>query len=138
MGGWLRLSGPTTAERMTPGGFKPFEHQWAVADAFAFHEEIGKNRIADRTHALNTRLKDGLAEMDHVTLHTPLSEELSSGIVCFEVDGHSPNGVVDHLERGGIIGTTTPYAVTYPCLTPSIYNTPEEVDLALDVIAGLG
>jgi hypothetical protein len=34
--------GPTSALRMSPGGFKPFEHQWAVAEAFRFHEDIGK------------------------------------------------------------------------------------------------
>ena len=31
----------TTARRMTPGGFKAFEHQWAMAEAFKFHLDIG-------------------------------------------------------------------------------------------------
>ena len=65
--------------------------------------------------------------MSHVTLHTPLPDQLSAGIVCIEVDGHFPGGVVDHQERQSIIATTTPYAATYPRLPPSIYNTPEEV-----------
>lgn len=131
-------SGPTTAERMSPGGFKAFEHEWAVADAFRFHQNIGKARVAERTHGLTRQLKEGLSEMSHVTLHTPLPDELSAGIVCFEVDGHSPDGIVDHLERQSIIATTTPYAVTYPRLTPSIYNTPEEVQAAVDAVAALG
>lgn len=29
--------GPITASRVTPGGFKPFEQQWAVTQAFEFH-----------------------------------------------------------------------------------------------------
>jgi selenocysteine lyase/cysteine desulfurase len=41
---------------MSPGGFKPFEHQWAVAAAFRFHQEIGKSRVAEQTHALNRQL----------------------------------------------------------------------------------
>ncbi len=129
--------GPTTAERMTPGGFKPFEHQWAVADAFSFHQEIGKPRIAERTHDLARQLKEGLSEMEHVILHTPLDDNLSAGIVCFQVDGHSPDGVVDHLHRQSIIATTTPYSVSYPRLTPSIYNTPGEVVTALEAISDL-
>jgi len=58
--------------------------------------------------------------------------------VCFEFDGHSPNGVVDNLERQSIIATTIPYTVTYPRLTPSIYNTPEEVQAAIDAVAAFG
>ncbi len=131
-------AGPTTAARMTPGGFKSFEHQWAMPDAFAFHQEIGKSRIAERTHALAGRLKDGLADMSHVTLHTPRDETLSAGIVCFEVDGLSPDGTVDALSKRGIIATTTPYAVSYPRLTPSIYNSMAEVDAAVDAIGELG
>lgn len=123
--------GPTTAERMSPGGFKAFEHQWAIADAIEFHQEIGKARIAERTHALSTQLKDGLATMPGVRVVTPREEELSAGIVCFDVDGRSPEAVVDRLAQRDIVATTTPYARPYPRLTPSIYNTTEEVDTVL-------
>ena len=37
---WMRGDEPSdriTARRMTPGGFKAFEHQWAMAEAFKFH-----------------------------------------------------------------------------------------------------
>lgn len=50
----------------------------------------------------------------------------------------SPNGVVDALADRGIVATTTPYAVTYPRLTPSIYNTMAEVDEALNAMQKLG
>lgn len=109
-----------------------------MADAFTFHQEIGKSRIEERTHALSSRLKDGLAEMSHVVLHMPREAALSSGIVSFEVDGISPNGVVNALFDRGIVATTTPYAVSYPRLTPSIYNTTAEVDEALRAIQELG
>lgn len=127
-------SGPTTAARMTPGGFKPFEHQWAMAEAFEFHMEVGKARIEERTHALARRIKEGLAEMGHVRLITPMASELSSGIVCFDVDGLSPDGVVRRLRDRSIIASTTPYAVSHARLTPCIYNSEEEVDIVLDVL----
>jgi selenocysteine lyase/cysteine desulfurase len=110
----------------------------AMADAFQFHQNVGKARVAERTQGLTRQLKEGRSETSHVTLHTPLSDELSAGIVCFEVDGHSPNAVVDHLERQSIIASTISYAVTYPRLTPSIYNTPEELQAAIEAVAALG
>jgi isopenicillin-N epimerase len=126
--------GPTTARRMTPGGFKPFEHQWALAEAFRFHRAIGKDAVQARTHGLATRLKDGLAETEGVTLHTPRDPALSSGIVCFDVDGRSPASVVDHLASRDIVASVTPYLVSHARLTPSIYNTEGEVDAALEAV----
>lgn len=127
----------TTASRMSPGGFKPFEHQWAMVEAFAFHHDIGKSQIAERTHELNRQLKQGLASMPNVTLHTPRSDDLSAGIVCFDIDGMEPKEVVSRLADRNIIATTTPYLVSYPRLTPCIYNTPEEVEQVLREIREL-
>jgi isopenicillin-N epimerase len=124
-------AGPSTAARMSPGGFKPFEHQWAMADTFRFHEAIGKSRIAARTRQLSRQLKEGLAAMPHVRLHTPLASELSAGIVCFDVQAMSETAVVERLRDRGIVATTTPYAESHARLTPCIYNTAEDIDAAL-------
>src|SRR5262245_20946736 len=88
---------PTTADMMTPGGFHSFEHRWALGEAFEFHRSIGKAKIAARIHELNKQCKQGLAKMKHVTLHTPLAEEVSAGIVTFEVKGFKPDEVVERL-----------------------------------------
>jgi selenocysteine lyase/cysteine desulfurase len=127
----------TTARSMTPGGFKAFEHQWAMAEAFRFHLEIGKDRIAHRTHELNRQLKDGLAGMSHVKLYTPRDENLSCGIVCFDVDGLSAREVVSRLRQRRIIATTTPYAQSHARVSPSIRNSPEEIDIAIREIRTL-
>ena len=42
---------PTNGLRFTPGGYHSFEHRWALAEAFRFHLDIGKDRVAERTHA---------------------------------------------------------------------------------------
>ncbi|MET9078959.1 hypothetical protein ABZX95_44155 [Streptomyces sp. NPDC004232] len=55
--------------------------------------QIGRKRIQDRIAELNGQIKEGLAAMDHVTLHTPLDPELSAGIVTFDVEGHAPQEV---------------------------------------------
>ncbi len=131
-------SGRTTGQRLSPGGFKPFEHQWAMAEAFEFHRNVGKAKIAARTHALSRQLKEGLAAMRHVRLYTPMVDELSAGVVCFDVRGLTPGGVVSRLRRRNIVATTTPYAPSYARLTPSIRNSPAEIEAALDAIRALG
>lgn len=131
-------AGPTTAGLATPGGFKPFEHRWALAEAFAFHRAIGRERVAERTHALARRLKEGLAGLPHVQLATPMDESVSAGIVCFDVEGLGAGEVVDELQRRGIVGTVTPYATRHARLSPSIRNSEADVDAALDAVAAMG
>lgn len=137
--GGMRMSpeGWTWGVANTPGGFHSFEHRWAVADAIEFHDAIGKARVAERIHALNRQLKEGLAAMDKVTLHTPMSDELSAGIVCFEVEGTSPNDVVRRLARERIVASTSPYAVSYARLAPGLLNDEQEVDICLKAVRAM-
>lgn len=123
--------------QLTPGGFKAFEHLFALPHAFVFHERIGRANIQARIRSLCEQLKRGLAEMHHVRLYTPMSPELSAGIVCFDVDGLSPDEVVTRLRRRHIIGSITPYTSSHARLTPGIFNTPEDIDNALAAIHAL-
>ena len=63
------------------------EEMQALAEAFTFQEQIGRDAIAARIHQLNRQLKEGLASMPHVRLFTPMSDALSAGITTFMVDG---------------------------------------------------
>jgi selenocysteine lyase/cysteine desulfurase len=132
-----KLPGPTTAAAMSPGGFFAYEHQWAAVEAFRFHEAIGRPRIAARVAELNSRIKEGLAKIPKVTLHTPEDPALSAGINCFEVAGLAPGAVVAKLLDRRIIASTSPYKVTYPRLSAGIMNTPEEIDRALAAVRAL-
>jgi selenocysteine lyase/cysteine desulfurase len=125
------------AALMTPGGFHSFEHRWALGEAFRFHQRIGKPRIAERIHSLNGQLKEGLAKMPHVKLHTPPADSLSAGIVCFEVDGMTPEKVVTRLAERRIIASVTPYATRYARLAPSLLTSPDEIDTALREVRAL-
>jgi isopenicillin-N epimerase len=132
------FSGTATAgAEMTPGGFHSFEHRWALAEAFRLHLRMGKGRVARRIQTLNTRLKRGLGSMSHVTLVTPQSPALSSGLVCFSVDRLSPGAVVEALRRRRIVATVTPYDPPYARLSPGLLNTPGDVDRALRAIRSL-
>ncbi|MBI3131963.1 MAG: aminotransferase class V-fold PLP-dependent enzyme [Acidobacteria bacterium] len=123
--------GPTTAARVTPGGFHAFEHRWAVGAAFRWHRSLGRARVAARIRDLNQRCKAGLAAIPKVKLHTPMDPELSAGINAFEVAGQAPEAVVKALLAKGIIASTSPYAVSYARLSAGLMNSEAEVDRAV-------
>lgn len=134
---WMRVipSRPLPpAISMTPGGFHSFEHRWALDQAFHFHQALGKSRVTRRIQGLNDQLKQGLAAMRRITLHTPLSHDLSAGIVCFEVAGMSPDQVVTELRRKGIVASVTPYATQYARVAPGLLNSEAEIETVLNEI----
>jgi selenocysteine lyase/cysteine desulfurase len=128
---------PIDGAVMSPGGFHSSEHRWALDEAFEMHLEIGKARVAGRIHELNRHLKEGLASMSHVKLHTPVVDGVSAGIVCFEVAGLEPSGVVERLLKSRVIATTTPYHPSYARLASSLVNSHEDVDAALRAVRAL-
>jgi selenocysteine lyase/cysteine desulfurase len=137
---WMQLTPPKElppSVYMTPGGFHSFEHRWALDEAFKFHQAIGKSRVTQRIYELNQQLKQGLAKMTHVMLHTPLSQDLSAGIVCFDVVGLSARHVVERLRERRIIGSVTPYATQYARLAPGLLNSAEEVETVLKAVQNL-
>src|SRR5215207_6573858 len=124
--------------RMTPGGYHSFEHRWALAEAFEFHQQIGQKRVAERTAALATRLKDGLADLGHVRLSTPRAPEVSAGIVCFTVHGMEPFDVVRRLAgEHKVVASTTPYLPILVRFGPSIVNSEGDVDAAVKAVESL-
>ena len=123
----------------TPGGFHSFEHRWALDEAFKFHNSIGKSRVAARVHELNSRAKAEMAKMPKVKVHTPLSPELSAGIIAFEVAGLTPQQVAAGLHRKGIIASVTPgfYTPLLARVAPSLLTVEEDVDRTVRAIAEL-
>jgi selenocysteine lyase/cysteine desulfurase len=99
--------------------------------------ELGKSNVQQRIHALSRRLREGLHAMQHVHLHTPLSDELASGIVCFDVEGKAPRYVVAWLARKRIVASESPYQPACARLAASVFNTEEEVEAALRAVREL-
>jgi selenocysteine lyase/cysteine desulfurase len=125
---------PAHAHLVSPGGFKAYEHQWAMPEAFSFHQSIGRKRIADRTAELSQQCKEGLSQIPGVTLHTPLAPELSAGINCFEIKGMNSTAAVQKLLDQNVIASASPYNVSYVRLAPSLVNDAEQVDSALRAV----
>ncbi len=128
--------GPGAA--FTPGGYHSFEHRWAARDAFEFHGRIGRARVAARITEQATRLKAGLAKIDGVRLVTPVSPELSAGIVCCEVSGMDAYSATARLRaEHRIAASVTPYQQQYLRFGPSIVTTPEQIDRTIDAVGKL-
>ena len=137
---WEADHEPAPAARaawFSPGGFQAFEHFWALPQAIRFHQNIGPARITARIHELNAQMKKGLARMPRVQLYTPRDENLSAGMVCFDVKGKKPEEVVERLLAQRIVASTTPYRVSYARAACSIVNTPQEVETVLRAIREL-
>jgi len=142
IGVWLGFLPPDTpfvtpGSYHTPGGFHSFEHRWAVAEAFKFHLDIGKARVQQRIHSMNTIMKEALAEMSHVRIHTPMDSSLSSGMICFDVAGNTPEQVVEKLGEKGIVASTSPYRVSYVRLAPGLINNEDEIRQTAAAVADL-
>ena len=128
-------STPNNAGRMSSGGFHAYDHQWATTTAFRMHRaRMGRARVAARIRSLNDQCKEGLAANPKITLHTPMSGDLSAGLVAFEVAGVTPADVVKQLLSKRIVASTSPYAVTYARLAPSLVNNSAEVEAAVRAV----
>jgi len=125
---------PTQAAWVSPGGFKAYEHQWAMAEAFEFHRAIGRTRIAARIAALNSQCKEGLAGIPRVKVLTPRDPMLSAGIICFQVEGQTTEETVHRLLGHKVIASSSPYKVSYPRLAPSLVNDEDQVEAALRAV----
>ena len=128
---------PTEAAFVTPGGFAPFEHLLAIGAAVELQETLGRGNVAARIRELNLALREGLARIPRVTLHTPLDPQLASGIVCFDVDGMTPPAVAAALRRSHIVATESPYARPCARVAAGIMVQPEEVETTLRAIRAL-
>ncbi|MEU7000780.1 aminotransferase class V-fold PLP-dependent enzyme [Nonomuraea sp. NPDC046570] len=137
---WFTGTAPSASggQLVTPGGYKAFEHRWAVTEAFAFMEAIGPERVQERAQELATRLKRGLAAIPGVRVHTPADPALSAGLVCCSIDGLPPAEAVRRLRaEHALAASTTPYRESYLRFGTSMVVTPEQVDQAVKAVAAL-
>jgi selenocysteine lyase/cysteine desulfurase len=139
IGAWIDGATPRTppGPAMTPGGFHSFEHRWALAEAFRLQATLERRLVAGRVRALARQLGDGLATMRHVRLVTPAADDLSAGIVCFDVDGQRPGKVVERLLQQRVAASVTPYAQEHVRLGTSIVTGPDDVERALRAVRSL-
>jgi selenocysteine lyase/cysteine desulfurase len=122
----------------TPGGFHSFEHRWALIEALEFAGSLDTRRVAERTHAFAARLREGLGAIGGVELRTPAGEDVSAGIVCFELPGRDPYELVMQLQmQHHVIASVTPYSLRFLRIGPTYLNTEGEVDEVVRAVGAL-
>ncbi|MGH3715733.1 MAG: aminotransferase class V-fold PLP-dependent enzyme [Micromonosporaceae bacterium] len=121
----------------SPGGYQAYEHRWALPAAVEFHTAIGRHRIAARVHELARRLKEGLSTVDGLRLVTPMSAELSAGIVCAEFADLAASEAVARLRGAGVSASVTPYAKPYLRFGASIVTDEADVEKTLAAVRNL-
>lgn len=72
---------------------------FALGEAVDFQTRVGKERIQRRIQSLALHLKEGLAEIPGVRLHTSMDPYLSAGLTAFSVEGVEPEAMVNYLRE---------------------------------------
>ena len=124
----------------TPGGFHSFEHRWAVAQAFEFHRAIGKARIAERIHALNSHGQGGDgedAQGQGAHADEPRSFGRNHRLRGRGTDARARSS--QKLHERGIIASVTPgfYNPQLARVAPSMLTLEDDVDRTVRAIAAL-
>lgn len=104
--------------------------------AIDFYNTIGEDRWIGRIKELGDYLRSGLQEFSHVTIHSSTHPGMAAGITTYEVKGMDGPTLQKTLwEREKL----QPRSVGKDLLRHSvhIYNSKEEIDKALNVIASL-
>jgi len=68
-------------------------------------------------------------------VQTPISSDLSAGLVCCEVEGHDPDDFVNRLfDKHRVVASVAPYASQYVRFGPSIVNSDADIERAIRAV----
>jgi selenocysteine lyase/cysteine desulfurase len=131
------------ADQHWPGGVRAYDHYWAIDTAFQLHIDLKRSSVARHVRKLVEHFRAGLKHVPHVTLVTPASKALSSGIICLDVKANqmdlSPDQVLTVLEQRGVLATESaedPTAKrTHVRFSISLLTTKDDVDRAVSALA---
>jgi len=120
-----------------------------LGEGIAFLEQQGLEQVAQHGRALTTRLLEGLAEIDGVTIYGPRDPRRQVGVVSVSLAGFDPRTVAAMLDsthriqvRAGIqcaplmhqaLGTTELGGTVR--LSTSVFTTEQDIDAAVDAVA---
>jgi len=124
------------ASKLDPSGQRSDAILYALDEALNFNNRIGKTRIERRIKVLSARLKQELAKVPGVKVHTPLDPYLSAGLTAFSMGGSQETRLVDYLrEKYNLVVRTTgnPKAGTFGIrVSTPIYISTKEVDMVVE------
>ena len=136
--GWDR---ETSAAKLDPQGQRSDAFVFALDEALNFNNRIGKSRIEKRIKVLAGYLRQELAKIPGVKVHTPVDPYLGAGLTAFSMTGAEPARLVEYLRsKNNLVVRTAGSAAagTYGVrVSTPIYVSTREVDLVLDGVRTL-
>jgi selenocysteine lyase/cysteine desulfurase len=101
-----------------------------------FYEAVGEDRWLARILELGNRLRDGLVEMDHITIFSPTTQGMCAGITTYIAEGFTGPELQKHLWTEARL---QPRSVGKDYLRHSvhIYNQESEIDRTLELLRTL-
>ena len=105
--------------------------------AMDFHNAIGRDRIEARCRALSNHLRRRLVEISSLRLLTPTQDELSSGIVTFDLKKGKNQEIYErlHAEHDILVKVVPKPDANALRFSTHIYNREEDLDRVADVLA---
>ena len=136
--GWESAAG---AAKLDPSGQRSDALVLALDEALNFQNRVGRTRIERRIKALAGRLKQELAKIPGVKVHTPDDPYLSAGLTAFSMAGVDGNRLVDFVrEKYNLVvrtvGSREAGTQGVRVSTP-IYISTKEVDLVVEGVRTL-
>jgi len=133
-GGWHDGTS-TVDEKLCVLGQRNETSPVAIPSIIEFHHSIGKSNISKRVVQLNTYLKEQIRKkIPKAEFITPLSPDLSAGIVIVNLPGKDPAMVYQDLYSKYGIAAANVGGIR---LSPHIYNTLEDIDKIADALKAL-
>jgi isopenicillin-N epimerase len=136
-GGWDDLS--IKGERFDHKGTLNESLLVGFQAAVDFNGVIGQERIWARCRELSERLYAGLSRIAGVTLKSATDAEIRAPLVSFTVQGWTTPDLIRALwERGPVrVRHVAEYDYGWVRMSTHVYNSPEEVDRVLGIVAEL-
>jgi selenocysteine lyase/cysteine desulfurase len=140
-GGWDDLS--LGAQRLNHLGTFDESRLAGLDAALRFQETVGRDRITARIRELRRHLFDGIAALPGARMTSPRDDALGAGMVSFDIEGIEALELQRRLAqvtlpdgRAGSIRTRVvgEYGYGWMRLSPHIYNSPAELDFAIEQI----
>jgi len=129
------------AAKLDPSGQRSDAMLFALDEALNFNNRIGKSRIERRIKGLSSRLKQELAKVPGVKVHTSMDPYLSAGLTAFSAAGIELERLVDYLrEKYNLVVRTigSREAGTYGVrVSTPVYVSTKEVDLVVEGVRTL-
>ena len=136
-GGWDDLE--LGAHRFNHLGTMDESRLAGLLAAVEFQAVLGVDRIEERVRHLRALLQAGLAQLAGIEIASPQSEELSSGMVSFRLEGVDSLELQSYLGRVAKIRTRVigEYDYGWMRLSTHIYNRPSDLVRILELLDGV-